>query len=544
EQMVFRYAANASPEKGNVGHGDTMAPRILMLMALLFAKVYVADAATNTESTILSLMATVPKGLHCGVGVEWYRFEEQQHDGPTLTILRRLFREHNDEGVRRMALSCLSCQKCDDLVAFWDDILKSEKKKDLWLLALRGLGSINTPESNTILLGLLSNSSTTPELLRSTCHILSETAPAGGLDAISPLTRHASAPVRLAALEAVLALGADAAPFLRQALTDDDAQVTVFGLGRLGPNPDMQFVPRMFELLTNANVKVRAETDEALRYLLSHAAMDNARRFDLFQQALMDHRWDYAMAPLLTSRYAIGLESRGRLQEASMAYETAENSYSTNSAYKDGSDNSGATMLYRLFQVKRKMGDLDSARAVLRRMTTKYRDRTQVYLEDNPGIVGLNASHMEFTVREVTSRLATYLDRLPITVTVAARNATVDTNSLLQFELAIENVTSNALTLHCTRVRSGTGLVPACRPTVVQDGGWTTFDETWFLAGKPVEKIALKPHESFAFTATLPPITTKGVHVFDIMLSPTCTTASGTNWTDAVVANSVVVEVK
>lgn len=524
---------------------DAMALRNLTLIALVILAVScLAGAATKTESDILALMATVPKGPHCGTGVEWYRFARQQQDDATLEALRKLYLNHEDERVRRMALSCLSCQKRGDLFAFWDDILKSSNRKEFWLLAVRGLGNINTPASNATLLGILQEPSTPPEVLAFTCHVLSETAPEGGRDAVSPLTRHSSATVRIAAFDAVLALGANTDEVLRQALRDGDASVIIFGLSRLGPNPNMDFVPHMLELLTQAEPKVQAEADEALMYLLSHAAENIAGRFSLLQQALRDNQWDYAKAPLLTSRYAVVLEEKGQLKEANTAYEIAEASFSTNSAYKRYNCNPGATMLYRLFQVKRKMGNLDGTRRILRRMITEYPESTIVYLEDNPGIVGFS-SHMEYTVGQVAVRLGSYLDRLPLAVTVVALNATVDASTHPRFRIAIKNITGDVLKLHCTRTLAGDELVPACRPSVVMDARhWMDFEETTFLSGRSIEEVAVKPHESFTFTGTLLPVETKGIHVFDIMLKPECSTGTNSNWSEYVVANSVVVEVK
>ncbi len=518
--------------------------RQLCLMAFMGLLVSCRSTTdTKTESNILALMETVPTGPHCGIGVPWYIYESKQQSTATLVILRKLYLGHKDARVRELAISCLSHQKQVDLVDFWGGILKDTGNQGRWPYAVRGLGTINTPQSNGILLAIASEATAPPDLLALVCRVLSETAPEGALAPVSGLTTHPSATVRRAAFRAVIALGADGDGMLWRILSDDDEEVVTFGLRRLGPNPSMGFVPLVLELLRNANPGVRAQADEALLYLLCHSSENIPHRFELLQQAFMSNQWDYARAPLLASRFAVVLETKGRLKEAAEAYETAEAALSTNANYRCRNDNAGATMLYRLFQVRRKLGDTDGARRVLSRMTSGYPADASVYVEDNPLVPGLS-SHMDFPVREVTARLGNYLERVPIAVTAVALNSTVAAEDRPRFTHTLRNTTGNVLTLLCARQNTEAALMPACRPSVVMDDRhWMDIDESLRLAGRPIEEVKLKPSESFSFPGTLRPVT-KGTHVFAIRFKPECRTGSGSNWSEYVMANSVVVEVK
>lgn len=372
----------------------------------------VPDSLALTAKNIIDLMATVPEGGHCGTGIAWYTFERQQQDDTAVEVLRILYRNHSDGRIRQRALSCLSWQCRSELLPLWDEILRDGRKADQWPFAARGLCSINSPESLRMLFGLLAAPETEPGLLAVICELIGGTARPGGLEAVAPLLAHASSEVRFAAYKASLELGADRNELLGKALSDTETPIRKWGLRCIGPNPADRIIPRVLELLADSAPDLRAQADDALRYFICQAADNIPGRFAIMQQAMQENRWSYATAPLLTSRYGVLLEESGQLAEAAKAYTAAESSYSKNSAYRVVNFNPGATMLYRLVQVNRKMGDLDAARAVVGRLAAEYPGGTQVYLEDNP-VSLVFGWHMISTVGEVTAILTSQLTARP-----------------------------------------------------------------------------------------------------------------------------------
>ncbi|MHC4503455.1 MAG: tetratricopeptide repeat protein [Planctomycetota bacterium] len=494
------------------------------------------------KAEILKLMATVPKGLHCGTGIPWYAFESKHHDDLTVSALRDLYTASKDEVVRKRALGCLSHQKRPALVPLWQAILKDRDENVLLFLAIRGLGAIDSQESNRLLLDLLSAQDTPGEGLVWICRTFAEQPPREeALKAVLHLTSHESDEVRVAAFKASLKLGADRPETLKKALADRSASVLRFALRSLGPNPSDDFISAALGCLANPDSGVHSVADQALRYVLSDAARDRTRRLELLRKALEEDRWNYKTAPLLTSRYALMLENAGHFAEAAKAYKTAQEAYASDLTYgQAGNDDPGATLLYRLLQVKRKTGDLDGARAVLRRLVKEYPGDTRVYARDFPS----PGTNMQWRVDKLAARLEPLLTGLPIAITVASVKESYTRDEKPQFRVCIRNVTKESLVLHCTTRRGKDVLVPACRPSIVMNGrGWMDFDETVFLS-KEARRVTLAPQKPFSFVGTLSPIGGKGTHVLDFRLKPTCELKNGTEWSQLVLTNSVTVVVE
>ena len=494
------------------------------------------------QAEILKLMATVPKVLHCGTGVPWYEFERKQHDDLTVRALSKLYATSQDEAVRKRALGCLSHQKRPDLLPLWQEVLKDSDKKVLLYLGIRGLGAIDSQESNRLLLNLLSAQDTPDEGLVWICRTFAEQPPREeALKAVLPLTSHESEEVRLAAYKASLELGAEGPEILKKALADKGASVLRFGLRSLGPNPPDDFIPIVLGCLTNPDSGVRSEADQALSYVLSDAAHDRMMRFNLLSEALEEGQWSYNTAPLLTSRYALMLENAGRLAEAAKAYEVAQKAYASHSTHvKSCNGKPGATMLYRLLQTKRKIGDPDGARAVLQRLMKEYPGDTRVYARDFP----TPGTNMQWRADELIARLRPLLQHLPIAVRVSPLKEVFEREEKPRFKVSIQNTAEDTLALLCTTRKGKDVLVPACRPSIVIDGRhWTDFEETVFLS-QVVRKVNLRPQESFSFVGTLPSIGARGTHVLDFRLKPTCELKNGIEWSQLVLTNSVTIQVK
>ncbi len=525
----------------------TSAHLLACLLVLAFSTVCQggADAlAPLTETEILRLMATVPDGLHCGTGVEWYSFERRQQHKSTVRILRTLYREHLDEVVQRRALSCLSHQKRSGLLGLWTGILRDDEQENAWLLAVRGLGVMNSEASNGSLLAILAEPTRPSQLIARVCTIVSHTKPEGGLESVLGLKHHRSPEVRLAALRASLALGTDRNDVFMRSLSDADASIVRWGLSGLGPNPPNFFVPLALDFLSSSNAFVRATADEALRRTLSHASTNTARRFAVFESAFTNRKWSFETAPLLTSRYAVILERHGRLDEAAIAYTTAQRAHASDAAYRAVNHNDGATMLYRLCQVRRKQGRLSDARDTLDRMASEYSGTEEVYLEDSPGVPGLG-SHTSHTVDELTARLVPFLDCVPLSVSVSPVRSVVDVNESFRFNVTMRNLTDNTVTFDCARKRGKGPLMPAERPSVVVDARhWTGFEETPF-GSDATHKMALAPDEAFTFAVSVSPRNLRGeAHVFDFTFPLTCKQDSGEAWKGRVLANSATIKLE
>ena len=80
--------------------------------------------------------------------------------------------------------------------------------------------------------------------------------------------------------------------------------------------------------------------------------------------------------------------------------------YASNDAYNAWNNDPGATMLYRLIQVKQKRGDIKGAIAVLNRLVKEYPADTRIYAHDFPA-PGYNMVH---TVTELAPKLRTILE--------------------------------------------------------------------------------------------------------------------------------------
>lgn len=396
--------------------------RIIAVTTILLATgcsiFHYKDPVAEKEAEILKLMATIRPNLTYQVGEPWFIFSYQQHDELTLDALLNLSKTASDENVRGWAFNSLSHQKNPRLIPFWQDILDNRDKGDKRTVhaAISGLGAIHAPQSNSILLALLSEPDTSPELLSHICFAYQNSyMPKEVLDQIVALTAHTSEQVRVAAFEAVpyhpehaLVTQALRNELLRRALSDPSPKIVHWGLrSLLGAEPPPELFPITLNHLNHADPSIRVLADEALRSLLLDAAVNRAEKFEMCKKALQEKRWSYQTAPLLTSQYARILEEeKSEFAEAEQAYQTAQQAYASNDAYNAWNNDPGATMLYRLIQVKQKRGDIKGAIAVLNRLVKEYPADTRIYAHDFPA-PGYNMVH---TVTELAPKLRTILE--------------------------------------------------------------------------------------------------------------------------------------
>ena len=515
---------------------------ILLLVGLSVSVCY-PDPVRETE--ILKLMTTVPENLTCATGNPWYSFAYQQHDDLTTEVLLNLYRTASDEKVRRLALGSLRHQKKAELVLFWQGILQKRDKVDDQSVAnaIYGLGTINSQQSNRILLSLLSEKDPSPETLVRICYVFrGNGVPKEGVEQIVALTSHVSEKVRRAAFDATsFRIEALRDKLLGQALADTSPAIIRWGLYWLpqSENISPQLFPIVFDYLAHSDPYVRVAADEALSYLLGGNAPHRDEKFEMLQTAFEEKRWSYETAPLLALRYARILEEGiGELAEAEKAYQTAQQAYALSDAYNASNHEPGATMLYRLIQVKQKRGDIEGAIAVLNRLVKEYPARTRIYAHDFP-VPGYN---MDKTVQGLETRLRARLNDSPIRISILPLNETYPAGQKLKFKVSIQNITNDSLILHCTH-RNGWDVLVPCRPVIVVDARhWIDFEETVFLVDAFL-KVTISPNESFSFIGTLGSLQI-GNHVIDFRFKPVCEFENGALWSEMMLANSATIEIK
>lgn len=499
-----------------------------ILLATVCATICHADPIAEKEAEILDLMATIPSNLTCGVGEPWYIFAYQRHEYLTLGALVNLSKSASDEKFRYLALDSLSHQKNVRLIPFWQGILENRDKLDdrSISIAISGLGTINIPQSHRILHSLLSDPETPPKMLARACFEYQKTgyAPKEVFDQLVTLTTHESDRVRLAAFESIyytqIPARAEAlkSQLLGRALADTNLGIVRLGLRSLVTNPSPELFPIMLDYLNHTDASVRASADGALGSLLL-----DSENFEMFRKAFWEKRWTYQTAPLLTFRYARILEeSRGEFAEAEKAYQ----SYTLN-------DGLGATMLYRLIQVKQKRGDIEGAIAVLNRIVKEYPQNTRIDADDFPApghnIIG--------TVGELEREFRVILEDAPIRIRVSSLNKTYHPKENLKFKVSIHNITTENVMLHCKHQKGKNVLVPD-RPIIVINGNWwADFHETTGLIDT-VKKVTIPPNESYSYIGTRYPFRT-GNYVIDFRFKPVCEFEDGTQWSARILSNSV-----
>ena len=524
--------------------------RIITIATLLLASgcSILQNPVAKKEAEILKLMATIRPDLTNQVGEPWFTFSYQQHKERTLDALLNLSKTASDENVRGWAIDSLSHQNNPRLIPFWQEILDNRDTGDKRSVhaAISGLGNIHAPQSNNILLALLSDPETPPDLLTHICVTYQNSyIPQEVLDQLVALTSHTSKMVRLTAFKVVpyhsehhTLTEALRNELLERALGNTNPEIVRWGLRSLGANPPPELFPITLNHLNHADASIRVRADEALSSLLSDVAVNRAEKFEMCRKAFEEKRWTYQTAPLLTSRYARILEEeRGEFAEAEQAYQTAQQAYASNDAYNAWNNDPGATMLYRLIQVKQKRGDIEGAIAVLNRLVKEYPADTRIYAHDFPA-PGHNA---EQRVRELEPKLRTILEDAPIRIRVLPLNKTYQPGQRLKFKVSIHNITTENVMLHCKHRKGDDALFPG-RPIVIVNGNmWTDFHETTFSANT-VKKMAIPPNGSFEFISTLHPFRT-GNYVIDFRFKPVCEFEDGTQWSAQILANSVKIQI-
>ena len=147
--------------------------RIITIATLLLASgcSILQNPVAKKEAEILKLMATIQPDLTNQVGEPWFTFSHQLHKERTLDALLNLSKTTSDETVRGWAIDSLSHQNNPRLIPFWQEILDNRDTGDKRSVhaAISGLGNIHAPQSNNILLALLSDPETPPDLLAHIC---------------------------------------------------------------------------------------------------------------------------------------------------------------------------------------------------------------------------------------------------------------------------------------------------------------------------------------------------------------------------------------
>ena len=505
--------------------------------------IFQTDPVAKKEAEILKLMATIRPDLKRQVGEPWFTFSHQQHEEHTLAALLNLSKTASDENVRRWAIDSLSHQNNPRRIPFWEEILDNRDAVDKRSVyaAISGLGTIHVPEASDILLALLSEPETPPELLVHLCVTYQNRyIPQEVLDQLVVLTAHTSEQVRVAAFEAVPYHSEHTSltetlrnQLLERALYDPSSKIVRWGLYSLGENPLAEHFPMILEHLNHADLSVRVRADR----VLYNSYLNSAEQFEICRKALEEKRWSYQTAPQLTLRYAQILEAgKGELAEAEQAYRTARRAYDSNDANWSNNFNPGATMLYRLIQVKQKRGDIEGAIAVLNQLVTEYLEHTRVDAHDFP-TPGENM--IIKSVGELAPELRTILVDAPIRIHVSPLNRGDQPRHRLKFKVGVHNITTENVTLYHQHWTDDDVLIP--NPPIVTVNGktWTRlhFDDTT-ASTNTVKEVTIPPNELFELIGTLY-LNRTGDYVIDFRFKPVCEFEDGRQWSAWILANSV-----
>ena len=518
--------------------------RIITITTLLLASgcSILQNPVAKKEAEILKLMATIRPDLTNQVGEPWFTFSYQQHKEQTLDALLNLYKTASDENVRGWAIDSLSHQNNPRLIPFWQEILDNRDTSDKRSVyaAISGLGNIHAPESNNIRLALLSDPETPPDLLAHICVTYQNSyIPQEVLDQIVTLTAHTSEQVRVTAFATVpyhsehtSLTNALRNQLIERALSDPNPKIVRWGLYSLGENPPSEHFSMILEHLNHAAPSVRVFADLALygRYL------NDAEQFEICRTALEEKQWSYQTAPLLTLRYAQILErEKGEFAEAEHAYQTAQRAYTSNDANWSNNFNPGATMLYRLIQVKQKRGDIEGAIAVLNQLVKEYPEHTRIDAHDFP-TPGYN---MIKIVRELAPELRTILVDAPIRIHVSPLNEILQQGQHLKFKVSIRNITIENVILHYQHWTDDDVLIPDPPIVTVNGKRWTSlgFDGTT-ASTNTVKQATIPPNKSFELIGTLH-LNRTGNYVIDFRFKPVCEFEDGTQWSAQILTKSV-----
>lgn len=375
------------------------------------------------EKKLLELMATVPKGAHCGTGVPWYSFMRKQQAPETIKTLIRLYRQSPDETVRRHALSCLSHQKRADLVPFWKAVLKKSSVPNAFYSAFQALTTINSEESRAFLMETMRNK-TSPEdhlvaIASSLTHLRSVSVEDYDYTFLGPLLTHSSDRVREAAYRASLDLAGRGVPLelIKSALRDKSAAVVIQGLQRVGYIAQPELIPLILPHLRSESLNACLAADRALHTVLYKSLDREHDRYLLLRDARNRKEWRFIDAPVTAMRLATVLERDGYFEEAADAYEAVQKVCNLGHDRQCQEAKRHGQPLYRLFEIKRKLGDIAGARKVVKRFLDEFPHRKKIQAK---GLPGKRHGLFTGTPEELADLLLSFLDQ-PIALTLSPK---------------------------------------------------------------------------------------------------------------------------
>lgn len=505
--------------------------------------VYVKEKASAIQRRY---MYYPPPYRHDRVGDQdykrWIEFVKKQQDDVTIDALLYLYHTSSKERVQRNALHALSHQKKTRLIPLWKEILETpnELSYGFHWFAISGLENIQTQQSRQILVSLFSNAMTSPEILLNICRMYKEYGvPQDSLERILQLTNHPDENVRCAAYQLVWC-DTEAArnQILRRAITDKYDEIVKWGLRAIGTNITPELFPDILKFLNHPDVSIRVLTDNILQRLFSdrHSEVSQAQKFEMCWKAFNENQWNYQDAPLLTMGYAKYLEdTKGKFAEADKALQSAQESYASNSVYYHSNHNPGATMLFRLIQVKRKRSDIAGALDILNRLVNEYPAETKILTEDFPN----PWNNTRTTVGKLEPTLRKTLENVPIRIVVNSESPKYPLAQDLTFNVSIFNNRNKDVTLYGAKHgKHGTFILPAS--VTVESSSYIGFSNVDYTKNV---KVKIPPRGSISYIATLHRHQA-GKHLIDFSFSVKCDLENGEQWNGKIYGNSVTVDIQ
>ena len=464
----------------------------------------------------------------------WMEFVNDQHDDLTIDALLYLYHTSSNEIIQRNALHALSLQKKERLIPLWKEILKTpgELSYGFRWSAISGLERIQTQQSRQILVALFSDPMTSPEILINICRLYKENADLpDSLERILQLTNHPDENVRYAAYQVVWCDSEDARnQLIRSALADTNTEIIQWGLKAISANITPELFPDMLKFLYHHDPYIRVFTDQLLKNLFS------MKYYEMCRKAFEENQWTYKDAPLLTLRYARYIEQkRGELAEAENAYQEAQHAYASNRTYNVSNYDPGATMLFRLIQVRQKLSDIEGAIEALNRLVREYPKETKVYADDFP----YSWSNTRTTVGKLELLLRPILEDAPIRIHVSTLKEKNPAGHKIKFKVLVRNITNENVTLRCnTDEKKNHVLIPAS--LLIDSYSSTGFLENVLFSNRV--DLTIAPHESFSFIGTLSHLGV-GNYLVDFRFHPQCKLENGNKWKGMILANSLMLQV-
>ena len=485
-----------------------------------------------------------PPYIHDRVGNQryerWNEFVNKQHDDLTIDSLLYLYHTSSKEIVQRHSLQALSHQKKTRLIPLWKEIL--ETPGDLsygfrWF-AISGLESIQTQQSNHVLVSIFSNPMTSPEILLDICKMYEKKGVSqDSLERILQLTNHHDESIRHAAYQLVWRDSKESRnQIFRRMFADEYTEIVKRGLKVFSVNITTELFPDVFKLLDHPDVSIRVLADNLFQNFFSekHSITNKTQKFKQFRDAFEKNLWTYQNAPLLTLGYAKCLEDKGEYADAEKALQLAQESYASNSVYKHSNHNAGATMLFRLIQIRRKRSDIVGALDILNRLVNEYSKETKILLEDFPH----PWNNTKTTVGKLEPTLRRTLENVPVRIIVTPESAKYQLGQDPRFNVSIFNNRNVEVTLYCVKhIKNDTFLLPA---NVTVGSFFTRFSNEDYTKNV---KVKIPPKESISFVGILHRYT-PGKHLINSIFKVKCELENGRLWYGEIYGNSVTVNIQ